>query len=141
MYPEGKSSKKNKKNNLKGEARAFDKRIKSRINKGFVPDLRKLKFNDFFYKSFWRDPLFVELYILEIYKIFKFLFNKFAKGKKRVLDIGCGSGYLSLELAREGFEVTGVDIYLKSVLILPLEPQKMKNLKVNWNILFPIIMI
>ena len=67
-----------------------------------------------FYKSFWRDPLFVELYIIEIYKTFKYLFNKFAKGKK-ILDIGCGSGYLSLELARDGFEVTGVDISEKCI--------------------------
>lgn len=115
MYTKSKNFKKLRKTNLKDEANAFSKRIKERTNKGFIPDLRKLKFNDFFYKSFWRDPLFVELYILEIYKNFKFFFNKFAKGKKKILDIGCGSGYLALELAREGFEVTGVDISKKCI--------------------------
>jgi SAM-dependent methyltransferase len=29
---------------------------------------------------------------------------------KRVLDLGCGSGWLSIFLAREGFEVVGVDL-------------------------------
>ncbi len=28
----------------------------------------------------------------------------------KVLDLGCGSGWLSIYLAREGFQVTGVDI-------------------------------
>ncbi len=30
-------------------------------------------------------------------------------GKVRVLDVGCGAGFLANELARHGFEVTGVD--------------------------------
>lgn len=29
---------------------------------------------------------------------------------KRILDLGCGSGWLSIYLAREGFQVSGVDI-------------------------------
>jgi len=32
------------------------------------------------------------------------------QGAHRVLDLGCGSGWLSIFLARAGFEVTGVDI-------------------------------
>lgn len=31
-------------------------------------------------------------------------------GCKKVLDLGCGSGWLSIFLAREGFEVTGIDL-------------------------------
>ena len=31
-------------------------------------------------------------------------------GAERVLDLGCGSGWLSIFLGREGFAVTGVDI-------------------------------
>ena len=31
-------------------------------------------------------------------------------GAARVLDLGCGSGWLSVFLAREGFFVTGIDV-------------------------------
>jgi SAM-dependent methyltransferase/uncharacterized protein YbaR (Trm112 family) len=31
------------------------------------------------------------------------------KGRKRVLEVGCGSGWLSLELCRKGFDVIGID--------------------------------
>lgn len=33
-----------------------------------------------------------------------------AAGVKRVLDLGCGSGWLTIFLGREGFEVVGVDL-------------------------------
>lgn len=34
---------------------------------------------------------------------------------KRVLDLGCGSGWLSVYLAREGFEVVGVDVSAQAI--------------------------
>lgn len=36
-------------------------------------------------------------------------------GAKRVLDLGCGSGWLSVFLARQGFEVLGVDVSEQAV--------------------------
>jgi SAM-dependent methyltransferase len=34
---------------------------------------------------------------------------------KKVLDLGCGSGWLSIFLAREGFSVTGIDIAAQAI--------------------------
>jgi 2-polyprenyl-6-hydroxyphenyl methylase/3-demethylubiquinone-9 3-methyltransferase len=33
-----------------------------------------------------------------------------AHGARRVLDVGCGAGFIANDLARRGFEVTGVDL-------------------------------
>ena len=38
-----------------------------------------------------------------------------AKSVKRVLDLGCGSGWLSVYLARQGFEVVGVDVSKQAI--------------------------
>jgi len=36
-------------------------------------------------------------------------------GARRVLDLGCGSGWLSVYLARQGFEVVGVDVSAQAI--------------------------
>jgi len=33
-----------------------------------------------------------------------------ARGAKRILDVGCGAGFVANDLARRGFEVVGVDV-------------------------------
>lgn len=38
-------------------------------------------------------------------------------GIKRVLDLGCGSGWLSIFLGREGFDVTGTDIADQAIVL------------------------
>ena len=40
-------------------------------------------------------------------------------GAKRILDLGCGSGWLSIYLARNGFNVTGIDIAEHAVKLAP----------------------
>ncbi|MBS1993067.1 MAG: class I SAM-dependent methyltransferase [Cyanobacteria bacterium SZAS LIN-3] len=37
------------------------------------------------------------------------------KNVKRVLDLGCGSGWLSVYLARQGFEVVGIDVSAQAI--------------------------
>ncbi|GAA0366644.1 hypothetical protein GCM10009092_33740 [Bowmanella denitrificans] len=95
---------------LQAEAEAFNERISERTKAGFVPDLRRAQRCEYFYKSFWRDPKFMDLYVGEMYRNYSRMITAFAGSKKRILDVGCGPGYFALELAREGHEVTGIDI-------------------------------
>jgi 2-polyprenyl-3-methyl-5-hydroxy-6-metoxy-1,4-benzoquinol methylase len=92
------------------EARAFDQRIKERVEAGFVPDLQHAKHCDFFYKSFWRDPLFIDLYEGEVTRTYLRLLQSHCGDGLKILDVGCGAGYVSLEIARGGHHVLGIDI-------------------------------
>jgi len=55
----------------------------------------------------WRQPYLAELTFGEMFR----LVNKLVSGHKlRILEVGCGRGYLSLELARRGHDLLGIDI-------------------------------
>ena len=101
--------------NLTEEARAFDNRITERVKAGFIPDLRRAVKCEYFYKSFWRDPLFISLYLGKINEGYLDLLNKYSKPGASILDVGCGAGYMSLELARNGYKVTAFDISSASI--------------------------
>jgi len=94
----------------KAEATAFNERIKNRSKAGFVPDIRRAVKCEYFYKSFWRDPYFIDLYLGEIVRNFLRMLSENGRKNLRILDVGCGAGYISLELARAGHRVTGIDI-------------------------------
>lgn len=55
----------------------------------------------------WRHPDLADLTFGEIYRLVERLLPA---RKQRILDIGCGTGFLSLELARDGHEVLGLDV-------------------------------
>ncbi len=107
--------KKSYKSLIRKEAASFDKQSVLRLKKGLIPDLRKLKKNIFFYNNPYREPEFYEIQwkptIDKIITIAK------KNRKKKVLEIGCGTGFLTLELARNGLDVTGVDISKSSIKI------------------------
>ena len=100
----------NQNNALLEEAESFDKRISVRIRSGFIPDLRRAVKCNFFYKSFWRDPYYIQLYLGKINEILLELLKTHCGIGLHILDVGCGAGYMSLELARNGYHVTAIDI-------------------------------
>ena len=121
---------------LAAEAQAFDERATQRLSNGFLPDLRCQTRNEYFYKSFWRDGVFTDLYVGQMARQYVEYIKSLQIKNPRVLDFGCGQGYFSLELAREGCEVVGVDISSKSIEIaesyrksLAKNQSQCKNLK------------
>ena len=94
------------------EAAEFDAQTSERLAHGFVPDWRRLREVDWFYNNVWRDPQMARLHWgprLE------WIIGEAVKGGGPVLELGCGSGMLSLELARHGLTVTGVDLSPASI--------------------------
>ena len=97
---------------LKIEQKAFDDQIKKRIKHGFIPDLRRLRKIPWFYNNVWRDPEYVKIHWMP--KV-NFVIEIAKKGGGKVVELGCGSGYLCLELARNGLDVLGIDLSPKSI--------------------------
>lgn len=101
-----------KNHNLSSEAKAFDISSAERIKNGFYPDLRNLKKVDWFYNNVWRDPEFVKIHLLP--KI-NFIVDSALAKSGSVLEVGCGYGYLSLEMARNGLDVMALDVSSESI--------------------------
>ena len=57
--------------------------------------------------SQWRLPTIIELSALDTCR---FVTAMIPHPGRKILEVGCGNGYLSLELARAGHNVTGVDL-------------------------------
>jgi 2-polyprenyl-3-methyl-5-hydroxy-6-metoxy-1,4-benzoquinol methylase len=94
-----------------GERIAFDHQIQERVDNGHIPDLRHKDRNEWFYNNVWRDPELVKISFLEN---ITFL-NKYIKSGSKILEIGCGPGHNSLEFARNGHYVTGIDLSPKCI--------------------------
>ena len=92
------------------EAEAFDSQINERIRNGHIPDLRRAAKCEWFYNNVWRDPVFAQLNFGRIAERIDQAIRQFAGDKARVLEVGCGPGHISLELARLGYDVTGIDL-------------------------------
>lgn len=93
------------------ESKAFDLQIENRIKNGHKPDLRFKKKVKYFFNNVWRDPYLIQHTFLYTAKFF----HKRLLKSSKVLEVGCGPGHLSLELARLGHTVTGLDISRKCI--------------------------
>ena len=92
---------------LEREGQAFDDRIRERIAHGHVPDLRRATDCDWFQNNVWRRPYLARLLNL---RVIDFCLEHIGSAPARILDVGCGPGFMSLELARHGHHVTGIDV-------------------------------
>ena len=94
------------------EAKAFDDRIEERVANGHIPDLRCVEPCEWFYNNVWRHPALVDM----VYgRMFRYALRHLHGSAKNVLEVGSGPGYISLELARHGFNVTGLELSSASV--------------------------
>lgn len=52
---------------------------------------------------------------LSAFDTYQFVKSMLAQPAEAILEVGCGNGYLSLELARDGHAVTGIDLSAESI--------------------------
>jgi 2-polyprenyl-3-methyl-5-hydroxy-6-metoxy-1,4-benzoquinol methylase len=100
-------------NDLRGEAAAFNSQIRERVAHGHVPDLRRVRDCDWFYANPWRRKAYATLdfgYLFERVNAAILAHAPSSGERLRVLEVGSGPGWLSLELARAGHDVTGIDL-------------------------------
>jgi SAM-dependent methyltransferase len=95
---------------LDREAEAFDRHARERVEHGQIPDLRRAVPCDYFYNNVWRRPYLLDA---ECGRNYRFAVAHLTPG--RVLEVGSGPGHMSLELARAGFLVTGLELSAAAV--------------------------
>lgn len=97
------------------ESECFDSIATERRSNNQLPDLRAEFKNDYFYNNIWRDSRFLKA---EYGPICQWMVDALkATEIDKVLELGCGNGFLSLELARHKFRVTALDLSEKSIKI------------------------
>lgn len=99
---------------LLDEAGSFDNRVTERVKNGLIPDLQNAAHVDWFFNNPWRRPQYVDMIFGDY---LRFAIRHISGPSIKILEIGSGLGHMSLELARAGHDVTGLELSLQSVKI------------------------
>lgn len=95
------------------EALFWDKKVEEQLADGMIPDIRRaVKKKKVI--NFYDDPELEKILRGDIRSL---IIEKACEIKGRALDLGCGVGWLSLELARNGMRVDGIDISRKRIAV------------------------
>ncbi len=97
------------------EAQAFDEKNKARREAKFIPDFALEQHCEYFYQSPYRDSYFMKIAYYTQFQAMLELIKRHFPECRTILDFGCGHGLYTLELARQGYVVTGIDISAESV--------------------------
>lgn len=93
----------------------FDRIYAERFKNNQIPDIQVDFENKYFYNNIWRNSVFLRT---EYGPFVKWIIESLLKANvKSVVELGCGNGWLSLELARAKLKVTGIDISQESIRI------------------------
>ena len=85
---------------------AFLRRTLTQYPLDFTPDLRRLKPWPSLKDSLWRQPYLIELTYADNFRRVE---DSIRGRNLKILEVGCGTGFMSLELARMGHDVVGID--------------------------------
>lgn len=92
------------------EAAAFDRHARERLDHGHIPDLQRVEPCDWFYNNPWRRPYLADMVFG---RYFRFALANLTGST--ILEVGSGLGHMSLEFARNGYEVTGIELSAEAV--------------------------
>lgn len=79
----------------------------------------------------WYDDLMEHVPYDNWVKMTKSLIDKYNLSPKKIVDLGCGTGEIAIQLAKEGYQVTGVDIS-EEMLTYSMQKQMLENVQVDW---------
>ena len=119
---------------IEAEALHWDRKVEEQLALGMIPDIRRAVKRKTVL-AIWDDP---ELERIMRGNVRTFIIQKASEVKGKALDLGCGVGWLSLELARNSMHVDAVDISRKRIEVaknyLTIAPEKENLGNINYMV-------